>query len=181
MSACDSKRQRLDYRKIWTRVIRLETQANDSNQEAVPGTSGETGETGTDHHTQNIVPVEAEHLEAGQTSNHDTDAEENLSDGNDLIDNDMNLIDDIQAQHVLSSGSDSDSDGGNDNVGNDLAKWANEHQIKHRALDDLLKVLNKHFETELPTSARTLLKTVRQVNVSEKSGMEYVNLGFKEQ
>jgi hypothetical protein len=38
-----------------------------------------------------------------------------------------------------------------------LARWAIEHQIKHSALNDLLKILGKHHK--LPKDARTLLKT----------------------
>ncbi|KAL0148339.1 hypothetical protein M9458_056319 [Cirrhinus mrigala] len=56
----------------------------------------------------------------------------------------------------------------------ELSTWASEHQIKHNALDNLLKLLQRHGHNELPSTARTLLHTPRQLDVKQISGMEYV-------
>ncbi|KAI2647540.1 Sister chromatid cohesion protein pds5 [Labeo rohita] len=54
----------------------------------------------------------------------------------------------------------------------ELYTWASEHQIKHNALDNLLKLLQRHGHNELPSTARTLLQTPWQLE--QLSGMEYV-------
>ena len=54
--------------------------------------------------------------------------------------------------------------------------WENDFQIKQNALDSLLKILKKSGHPTLPTlpsSARTLMKTARVVQIQQKSGMEY--------
>ena len=60
-----------------------------------------------------------------------------------------------------------------------LVEWVNKHSIKHTAVDDLLKLLKSHGHDSLPSSARTLLKTDRQVTSEDKSGMKYVYLGIE--
>lgn len=46
----------------------------------------------------------------------------------------------------------------------ELSTWASEYQIKHNALDNLLKLLQRHGHNELPSTARTLLHTPRQLD-----------------
>ncbi len=83
-------------------------------------------------------------------------------------------------QHVtVSSDSGSDLDEtANDNFQGNLVMWANECQVKHNAVDKLLKLLKRHGHPELPSTARALLGTLRQVPVELKSGMEYIYLGL---
>ena len=44
-----------------------------------------------------------------------------------------------------------------------LAEWVNEYQIKHNAVDRLLKILRDSGHDQLPGSARSLIKTARYV------------------
>ncbi len=63
----------------------------------------------------------------------------------------------------------------------DLASWASQFQVKSNAVDYLLKILQKHGHTHLPSSARTLLKTPRQVTTMQKCGMEYLHYPLHQQ
>ncbi|KAA0708859.1 hypothetical protein E1301_Tti011794 [Triplophysa tibetana] len=61
-----------------------------------------------------------------------------------------------------------------------LQEWSIKHNITHNALDDLLKGLKRNGHPELPSTARTLLKTPRTVTSSQKSGMECVHFNLRE-
>jgi len=61
-----------------------------------------------------------------------------------------------------------------------LQEWATKHLIKHNALDDLLKGLKNYGHPELPSTARSLLKTPRLIKSVEKSGMECVHFNLRE-
>ena len=60
----------------------------------------------------------------------------------------------------------------------DLKAWAVSFQIRHNALDSLLKVLKSHGH-QVPSSSRTLLDTVRRVEIEEKSQMNYKYFGLR--
>ena len=62
-----------------------------------------------------------------------------------------------------------------------LAEWVNEYQIKHNAVDSLLKILKDSGHDQLPGLARTLIKTARYVPLTEKSGMDYIYFPVKEE
>lgn len=62
-----------------------------------------------------------------------------------------------------------------------LAKWAVEHHISHRAINDLLaKILKPRFSF-LPSDARTLLRTPRLVSIKPLSGAggQYYHFGLR--
>lgn len=62
---------------------------------------------------------------------------------------------------------------------NFLQHWALQHQIQHSALDDLLVGLKANGHPELPSTARTLLSTPRDIRSTTVSGMEYVHFGLR--
>ncbi|KAK9977091.1 hypothetical protein ABG768_018912 [Culter alburnus] len=62
----------------------------------------------------------------------------------------------------------------------DLASWASHFQVKNNAVDNLLKILQKHDHTHLSSSARSLLKT-RQIPTLQKCGMEYLHYPLRQQ
>ena len=53
--------------------------------------------------------------------------------------------------------------------------------MKHNAVDELLKLLQRSGHPQLPSTARTLLKTPRAIESSELSGMQYIYFELKEQ
>lgn len=62
----------------------------------------------------------------------------------------------------------------------DLRVWAVKHQIKHTALNDLMKIIIKNNTNyELPTDARTLLKTPRSNNIVNYTNGAYWHYGLK--
>ena len=80
-----------------------------------------------------------------------------------------------------SSDSESDSNIVNDGtLSEKLADWVNEFGIKHNAVDKLLCLLQSAGH-RLPATARTLLKTPKDVVISEKSGMQYAYLDICKQ
>ena len=87
------------------------------------------------------------------------------------------MLDD-QNEHIILSESEIYEPEQNFLFPEELADWSLKY-IKHNALDDLLKLLQKYGHENLPSSARTLLKTYRHVEITEKFGMHYVYLGLK--
>jgi len=91
------------------------------------------------------------------------------------------------SSHHSSDYSDSDSDSdvngnGNGNEGDlvsNLATWTIRQNISHSALNGLMSILRQSVSKDLPSDARTVLKTPRNVLVNSKCGGEYVYLGIK--
>lgn len=62
----------------------------------------------------------------------------------------------------------------------ELRTWVNDEQVKHCAVDKLLKILRRHGQHNLPQVARTLVQTPRHLNVENRSGMKYVYFGLEQ-
>lgn len=91
------------------------------------------------------------------------------------VDTESTEIDLHVMQQNVSFSSDSEDDYLKDEIiENELASWANKFQIKQNALDSLLAILQNNGHPNLPSSSRTLLKTVRSIPLQTKSGMQYV-------
>ena len=91
----------------------------------------------------------------------------------------LEMFDDIS--WLSSESSYSDAEDRNDTIlVEQLTTWANEFSIKHNALDKLLTILKKSGHV-LPSTARSLLKTVRDVAVTSVSGLDYAYIGIENQ
>jgi hypothetical protein len=115
-----------------------------------------------------------EHLLDVDGRREDSEADENSKSSDDGIDWDT-----VDKYAALSIYSDSSSMEEEDILADDLVNWTNQFQVNHNALDALLKILKKHGHSSLPSTARTLLKTVREVETKSVSGMEYFNFGIE--
>ena len=78
---------------------------------------------------------------------------------------------------IVSSSSDESVD--TNSLLNDLATWSISHNVSHNSLNDLMKLLRKHVNPDLPSDARTVLNTPRSIPVTNRFGGEYVYLGIK--
>ena len=65
------------------------------------------------------------------------------------------------------------------NLKSELASWAMQQNISHIALNNLLKILQKHVNEDLPTDARTVLKTPKQITSHKRCGGDFVHFGIK--
>lgn len=111
-------------------------------------------------------------------------APELVNDDNDNVDIDNFEIGwDSIVENLAGPASSSDSEDSNseENLHICLVKWVNDYQIKHNAVDSLLKILIQSGHPNLPASARSLLKTDRCVPTEVKSGMEYIYFPIKEE
>ena len=61
----------------------------------------------------------------------------------------------------------------------DLAKWATVFRVSQSAVTALLKTLKRHDVEGLPASARTLLKTPRDIEVQQLTGGQYYHFGIE--
>ncbi|XP_071810762.1 uncharacterized protein [Apostichopus japonicus] len=85
--------------------------------------------------------------------------------------------DDHLAPPFDSSSASSDSNNETD-LKEELVQWANNHNITHTAITDLLKVLKK-YHPELPKQPRTLLDTSTTYTTVSLSGGQYYHFGVK--
>ncbi|KAG1649836.1 hypothetical protein GQR58_028608 [Nymphon striatum] len=85
------------------------------------------------------------------------------------------MIDSHMIHSTDESAEDSDT---NKNFKTTLAKWMTKHNITQNASDDLLKLLRESGHPNLQKTARSLLRTPRNTQTEDKSGMEYKYLGL---
>lgn len=80
-------------------------------------------------------------------------------------------------ENMSISSSNFKSEDKSDELKSDLVDWALSNNITHRALSQLLHILQKHFKS-LPGDARTLLKTKQAVCTKSIAGGEYYHMGI---
>ncbi|KAK3868236.1 hypothetical protein Pcinc_026365 [Petrolisthes cinctipes] len=170
----DGKKKRQQNKKFWIAAKRLATSIGVSTNNATYIENDSDSNDSPDKCT-NLIDT----LGSGQgmfvedEAPHSTETSEG---GDETDDKTWNMIDE---DPVVSSDSLSSDEERNTCITSDLVSWINKHQIKHNAADDLLKLLKEHGSNTLPLSARTLLKTDKNVLTKEKSGMSYIYLGLE--
>lgn len=190
----EAKKRRTDYTRNWKSAHRniskmnasdLQTHdygSSDDEVNIIPGNiSMIQGEQSAHSSTSRAnscdvnMPMVRDHVTDDDASNYSDNDSDHDADIWDPIDRQINLI-------LQSSESENESDDGVPlRLREGLATWSNLFQIKHNAIDALLKLLRQYGHNYLPRTARTLLKTTREVQTETKSGMEYVHLGLKNQ
>lgn len=136
-------------KRVFKNIEKKNTEVNDPEQ--VPGCQTDSDDA-----------LSSMHLSTGASSTwEESDWDDDFVEDMDLDENYMTDLEDMTDHNDKSS------------LGTDLATWASQFQVKHNAVDHLLKVLQQHGHTDLPSTARTLLKTPRHLATIQKSGMEY--------
>jgi hypothetical protein len=113
---------------------------------------------------------------------------ENLSDpsSNESFDNNNRSEDnfsDFSFSETIQSSDSSETESSlsedeSDNLRKNLASWAAKHNVSKVCVDELLTTLQPHCNG-LPKDARTLLKTPKSIDFSEKCGGKYIYFGMK--
>ncbi|XP_052257857.1 uncharacterized protein LOC127862672 isoform X3 [Dreissena polymorpha] len=113
---------------------------------------------------------------------------ENLSDpsSNESFDNNNRSEDnfsDFSFSETIQSSDSSETESSlsedeSDNLRKNLASWAAKHNVSKVCVDELLTTLQPHCNG-LPNDARTLLKTPKSIDFSEKCGGKYIYFGMK--
>ena len=108
--------------------------------------------------------------------------EENVLDIDEMIMQMDRNIDDIEINVDDDQGETDNSSDDEEETRVKLGKWTLKYGISQGATDELLKILKSvdgDTLSDLPMTARTLVKTPRSIDTEEKSGMQYKNLGLK--
>ena len=180
---CASWSGQRDYNRRFMRARRL-LRGHASDDVAPSSSSSEHGESDIEDLVVNDVreescsetPEPEEELASDNAINVDDDHDDS---GDDWAD--VNSDSPITSESNPEDDSDHSDEELQVSLPNRLATWVNDHQVKHNAVDGLLKILQVHGHPELPSTARTLLQTSKNVETSVVSGMEYIYLGVTEQ
>ena len=102
---------------------------------------------------------------------------------------DLNLMTDSGSSQDLESepyynrfsdSSDQESDGDLEvSLESQLATWVQQHMVTQSATDSLLKIIKPFVKESLPSCARTLMQTPRNLQISKKCGGEYFYFGIR--
>jgi len=170
--------KRKEYQRLYRATKRSLNQLHQvqDNSDRDDGADTQYGVNGALHvpdkqHTRDIPSDQSDFDDKQQAPHNDgnnSDDENNLA--WDVIDN-LNYVnissDEEEAEEV--------------SLALDLVKWTNQYQVKHNAVDELLKTLRQHGHPSLPQTARTLLKSGTNLHTEEISGMEYTHLGLSKE
>ncbi|XP_061882835.1 uncharacterized protein LOC133633982 [Entelurus aequoreus] len=168
------KFQQRAYKRRWAATTRhLKKQCRQSTLEL------ESDDSEQENDTTSTPETVTKYMDAAETASCTAAGADNAtysgpdSDEPDENDADWRLID-----HHVTLSSDSENESDSDCFEDHLSLWATEYNVKHNALDSLLKILKKFGHPDLPSTARTILNTAREVKTQVKSGMEYYYLGL---
>ena len=167
------KRRNLKYTRKWKAAKRvLKSAYSHDSQQIIHSHSDSDSDvphfdvsSPTDTRDRNILLLQhsQENQYAEEPDASDVDIWNNID--NHIIESSDSEIEDIQREDI--------------SFRKEIIAWANTYQIKHNAIDSLLKLLRKNGHHELPASAKTLLKTVRDIMLDTKSDMQYTFFGVE--
>ena len=173
------KKSRQDYKRRWIAVRR---NWKKSFRDACPVDSdsddGDVNEpelSTVEDNMQSVLTAAIDNVSPRQ-SNCEDECRSDLDDQRNLSDDGWDAIDHHVHAPVLSS-SESESET-SESFEKNLVAWISEYNVKHNAVDGLLKLLKTSGHPDLPSTARTLLHTAKQVETQVKSGMEYYYFGM---
>lgn len=179
MSREVKKSEQRDYKRRWAAAARGLKKRRQKQGEKERFDSDSDGDTDTEIPETPFVDFPETVAENFETNARDSDESYDARNIDESVDSDDDPWIGIDEHVTLSS--DSESENERDSLEDRLALWAVGHREKHNAVDSLLKILREVGHPELPSTARTLLSTTRNVEIQIKSGMEYYYFGLKDE
>ncbi|CAC5399831.1 unnamed protein product [Mytilus coruscus] len=186
MHASESKERRKRYKKAWMHGARSvqrkrchetdSSNSEDENQYMHVNTGENSGISSSKSNYES-------NIDQGILSDDEMAACENdsISDSNQVSQNESELWNAIDQHIVISSDSEDNTEIPNQELlSKQLTSWVNENNISHNSTDKLLKILKMNGFKQLPSTARSLLKTKRHVDTKKVSGMDYFYFGIEE-
>jgi hypothetical protein len=171
----ERKRLRQEYKRDWIAKKRAENKRVNSQRANCYSDSDDNGDLHTDAPKLDYTFEDLHSNDIGDSGFPDTcDSFSGSEDENDAEDY-SKIWDEIDEDITVAFSSDDsdDCDEVRESLEEGLIDWALQFQIKHNAIDSLLKLLQKHEHPSLPSTARTLLNTRKNVPVKTVSGMDY--------
>ena len=176
----DRRRQRREYKRKWIAAKRARVAENPLDSIYYSSDDEERSSTHSAGLVAASLNTEAVYDYTGSPARNSPSSDDGGSASFEHESDDgWNIVD---SQEVVSSDSDDDNfkQQPDNTLADDLAAWVATFQVKQNAVDRLLELLKQSGHPDLPSTARTLMKTVRSVSTKVKSGMEYVYLGLEE-
>ena len=165
--------RRREYKRLWTRVQRRTSKMNVGHPSTVPDSETfNMSHNDTDlQNTSGKSDGDMNEMSFHNTSINDTIVVDTGNMDPETFDSDMDTV---------SLENSDNNEMATDNLAEEFKKWISVYNIKHNAADALLKILRDQGHEDLPSTAKTLLKTKR-IESQMVSGVECVNFGVMEQ
>ncbi|XP_076071517.1 uncharacterized protein LOC143042895 isoform X1 [Mytilus galloprovincialis] len=187
-SACKKQLKRLEYnrkwilekRKVHKQSISKNTESSDEDNDIESFNSHQKFSYANSKHELECHSGQKKCRKTNTNAPSETNTESDSSEKDytpSLEENEWDIVDKTEKMLPISE---SDTDEGEKSLADDLKTWANQFEVKQNCLDALLRILkNNGLADELPSCARTLLKTPRIVELKTVSEMSYYHFGLR--
>lgn len=167
----DPQQERRKYKALWERRKRQKVKAQQSTlSEIIDFPDSDVDEI--DQPTNSVELCATDHMTETAQPEHQQDEDLNA------------LWEAIDQHETIPSDIEADIDGKMEpeqSLTEKLREWVNQYNIKHNAVDSLLSIWREQGYTDLPKTARTLMRTKNDFEMKDISGVSYTYLGLRKQ